>query len=246
MAGPRAAPDLAVLKGGRGAILPVAERLFGQHGLEGVSLRQVNLAAGMGNNSAIAYHFGDKAGLVRAIYEWRLPALELARAGLVQQARRSGCADDPLTLIGIMVRPFFELIDEDGRRAHAMFMHQMMRSPDGRAIRVNMNNMSPLSDWARTEFAAALHHIPVPLLEYRLRLATISFLDALAEWERSGTLELDEACFLEEQLNMMAALCTLPVPPRLRAHFSRHAADIRVKADNPGTLNQERSDDRSG
>lgn len=49
------------------AILDAAERLMGRYGIEGVSLRQITIAAKMGNNSAIAYHFGDRYGLLLAV-----------------------------------------------------------------------------------------------------------------------------------------------------------------------------------
>jgi AcrR family transcriptional regulator len=215
----QAALAIPAQKGGRQAILETAERLFGQHGIDGVSLRQINLAAGMGNNSAIAYHFGDRAGLIRAIYEWRLPALERVRARLLEEAQAEGQTDDPAPIIGIMVRPFLELVEADGRRVHAMFMHQMMRSPEGRAIRIRIGGMTPLSDWARARLSALIPDVPRPLLEYRMRLGTITFLDAVEEWERSGALGFTVETLLDEQLSMMAAICALPLSQRVRTHF---------------------------
>ena len=41
-------------------LLLAAERLFAEHGLAGVSLRQISIEAGSSNNSAIRYHFGSK------------------------------------------------------------------------------------------------------------------------------------------------------------------------------------------
>lgn len=51
----------------REAIITAAERLFAEHGISAVSNRQVSEAAGQGNNTAVAYHFGSKADLVHAI-----------------------------------------------------------------------------------------------------------------------------------------------------------------------------------
>ncbi len=56
-------------------IVLVAERLFAERGIEGVSLRQIGAAAGNGNNSAVQYHFGSKDHLVQAVFEYRLPRL---------------------------------------------------------------------------------------------------------------------------------------------------------------------------
>jgi AcrR family transcriptional regulator len=51
----------------RAAILSAAERLFAEQGIATVSNRQIGAAARQGNNAAVAYHFGTKADLVRAI-----------------------------------------------------------------------------------------------------------------------------------------------------------------------------------
>ena len=51
----------------RELILTAAEQLFAEHGVVAVSNRQVSEAAGQGNNTAVGYHFGTKADLVRAI-----------------------------------------------------------------------------------------------------------------------------------------------------------------------------------
>jgi AcrR family transcriptional regulator len=52
-----------------------AERLFATHGIDGVSLRQIAVEAGSGNNSAVHYHFGSKHGLIAAIFRHRLPQI---------------------------------------------------------------------------------------------------------------------------------------------------------------------------
>ena len=56
-------------------ILLAAERLIADHGVDGVSMRQIGSAVGSGNNSAVLYHFGSKEKLVQAIFEYRLPRL---------------------------------------------------------------------------------------------------------------------------------------------------------------------------
>src|SRR3954471_12119449 len=56
-------------------IVLAGERLFALHGIDGVSLRTIALAAGSSNNSAVHYYFGSKGGLIGAIFEHRLPQL---------------------------------------------------------------------------------------------------------------------------------------------------------------------------
>ena len=53
----------------RERLILAAEELFARDGLDAVSLRQVNTAAGQRNASAAHYHFGSKQGMVLALFE---------------------------------------------------------------------------------------------------------------------------------------------------------------------------------
>src|SRR5258708_377116 len=66
-------------------ILLAAERMIADHGVDGVSMRQIATAIGSGNNSAVLYHFGSKEKLVEAIFEHRLPRLRERRAELIAE-----------------------------------------------------------------------------------------------------------------------------------------------------------------
>src|SRR6476659_10180897 len=68
-------------------ILLAGERLIADHGVDGVSMRQIGAAIGSGNNSAVLYHFGSKENLVEAIFEYRLPRLRARRAELIAERR---------------------------------------------------------------------------------------------------------------------------------------------------------------
>ena len=52
----------------RQRILDAAERLFSEHGINGVSLRTITAEAGA-NSAAANYHFGSKKGLLDAVFE---------------------------------------------------------------------------------------------------------------------------------------------------------------------------------
>ena len=70
-------------------ILLAAERLIADHGVDGVSMRQIAVEVGSGNNSAVLYHFGSKDKLVQAIFEHRLPRLRERRTTLIAERRPS-------------------------------------------------------------------------------------------------------------------------------------------------------------
>ncbi|MFQ3190008.1 MAG: AcrR family transcriptional regulator [Paraglaciecola sp.] len=62
----------------RERLLLVAVQLFSEKGVEAVSMRAINTAAGTKNKSAVHYHFGNKAGILKAIFEWVGKQVELA------------------------------------------------------------------------------------------------------------------------------------------------------------------------
>jgi AcrR family transcriptional regulator len=95
----------------RELLMVTAERLIAMNGVEGVTLREIQAAAGQANSSVITYHFGSQAGLVRAVLEFRYRTINARRAELLQEARERGMSDDPREAVQIIVRPLIESID---------------------------------------------------------------------------------------------------------------------------------------
>jgi AcrR family transcriptional regulator len=50
-------------------LIDTGEKLFGQHGFDGISLREIAVAAGQANSNVVQYHFTNKNGLIMAISE---------------------------------------------------------------------------------------------------------------------------------------------------------------------------------
>lgn len=62
----------------RTRLLEAAERLFAEHGLDGVSVRSIAAEASV-DVAMINYHFGSKVGLFRAVFHRRADALNAMR-----------------------------------------------------------------------------------------------------------------------------------------------------------------------
>src|SRR5947209_1014556 len=82
------APGRAV--SARDQLLAAAETLFAERGIDGVSLREINSAAGSKNASGLQYHFGDRAGLIRAVLAKHRPFVESQRHALLDACEEDG------------------------------------------------------------------------------------------------------------------------------------------------------------
>ncbi len=96
-----------VLTSAQERILVAAERLFVEAGF-GVSLREIAAAAGQRNHSAVQYHFGDRAGLVDALYRHRMVPLNARRAEMVNEIRARGGDRDVEGLLRAYIVPLAE------------------------------------------------------------------------------------------------------------------------------------------
>lgn len=95
----------------RELLMTSAERLFAWRGVEGVTLREIQIQAGQSNSSVITYHFGSKAGLVRALIEFRYKTIDARRTELLDESRTENNLHDPRTAVWLIVRPLVESID---------------------------------------------------------------------------------------------------------------------------------------
>lgn len=100
-------------------IMRAAETLFLERGLGAVSLREIALAAKQRNPAAVAYHFGDKEGLVNAILERHSRPIQ--EGWLATLTHLDACQQTAslLELCQLLVRPTVAKLDDaDGGRAY--------------------------------------------------------------------------------------------------------------------------------
>jgi len=114
----------------RERLLRVAERQFAERGIDAVSIRDITSEAGA-NTAAIHYHFGSKAGLVRAILEWRAAEVGERRAVWLERVER---ASDPSLrdVVEAFVVPTAEMAADvaDGGRNHIGFLAAVLAHPE--------------------------------------------------------------------------------------------------------------------
>ncbi|WP_086664556.1 TetR/AcrR family transcriptional regulator [Lentzea kentuckyensis] len=116
----------------RRRILETAERMFAEHGVFSVSNRQISDEAGLGNNTAVSYHFGSKADLLRAIYLRHNEPMEILREKQLESRAGSTGLRDWLTCV---VRPFTDHLASLGSNSwYARFAAQLMTEPKLREL----------------------------------------------------------------------------------------------------------------
>jgi AcrR family transcriptional regulator len=93
-------------------LLDVAEQLLSKRGVEGVSLREIRLAAGQRNTSALQFHFGDREGLLKAIRERHQPRQQEKLKQLYDTMIAEGREDDTRSLVEVFVRPTVDAVFE--------------------------------------------------------------------------------------------------------------------------------------
>src|SRR5882672_12234368 len=99
----------------RDELMREAERLFGTHGVEAVTLRDIVRAAGHRNESAVQYHFGSKRKLVDAVVAERLKNIEARRIAMVAKIEADGATRDAGRLMAAFVEPLSdEVLNEAG------------------------------------------------------------------------------------------------------------------------------------
>lgn len=107
----------------RRKILLAAERLFAERGVDYVSLRQIGERAQQKNNSAVQYHFGDKGGLIQALYDLRLVPLNAERHRMLAELDHPDAAD----LAGAYVQPLARsVIASGGSSCYARFLDRYL------------------------------------------------------------------------------------------------------------------------
>lgn len=111
----------------RGLLLRTAERLYAERGLAAVSLRQIVEAAGVGNNSALTYHVGDRTGLIRAIAHAHAVDVGERMTTMMAAARHS---TEPRDHIAALILPYVRHLSSLGHPSWAArFSAQITADP---------------------------------------------------------------------------------------------------------------------
>jgi AcrR family transcriptional regulator len=201
--------------GTRERLIATAESLFAERGIAGVSLREINAAAGQRNSTALQYHFVDRDGLVRAVLAKHSPEVESRRHALLDEyeAGLAGNGDAPgpdglRTLAGALVRPSAtKLTDPDGGRAYLRIMAQLVHLP----VTVGKSTNDPrasVNRWRRL-VGDVLPDVAVTRLHRRYTAIRITFVELALRAEARPA--RDERLFTSHLVDLVTAILDAPL-----------------------------------
>lgn len=184
----------------REELLDAAERLIAERGSE-VPLRDIAVAAGQRNNSAVNYYFRTRQDLIDAVVARRLVPMEAERQAMLD-AMSAGEMGDARAVLRVLVAPF---VHSDATH-YARFLEAVR-------IRLKDEPMSPAeSAWPRILDALA-RLVPVRdrgARERRVGAVATAMFALLADHERRVQDGRAGPQGLEEIVTMLAAMLTAP------------------------------------
>jgi AcrR family transcriptional regulator len=105
----------------KAALLDAAEQIMAQRGIEGAEFNEIHRVAGQRNRSAVAYHFGDREGLVRAVGVRRREPVNAGRNKMLDRLEREHRVTIA-NLVDALVRPPARDLATAGGRAYLIVL----------------------------------------------------------------------------------------------------------------------------
>lgn len=161
-----------------------AERLIAERGIDAVSLREIGAAAGQRNNSAAQYHFGTKEGLVAAIYEYRMRAMNDRRLELLASIEPTGDVVEITALADVLVSPLLDVVVPHETYFARFLMQLSARGTWAGCYPAPRRELQEGVWELRRRIKEILADVPGPVLTARLRLAFGLSLEVADDLER--------------------------------------------------------------
>ncbi|MGW0173280.1 TetR/AcrR family transcriptional regulator [Rhodococcus sp. NPDC003322] len=182
----------------KSAMIEVAERMFADRGIDGVSMRDVAAAAGQRNNSAVQYHFGGRGGLLIEVFRYRMTEINQARHEYLAEIDGQGRGEDLRSLVEAGIRPLTDFLGAAPDGSHyARFIARVSPSVDfaGGAL----NEIRDANSEVVVRLVRALGHLSRRTAHERVDLMYNMVVSALAVYEqrRAEGLPVVQATFDE-------------------------------------------------
>lgn len=166
-------------------LIATAERLFAEHGLDAVSMRQINREAGQLNTSSIHYYFGSREAVFEAVLERRMSAINRERLALLAEMRADGRIHDLREAVAAYVRPLAaQVAVGEGGNHYVRFLAQAYASTEIDIGRLVRGKWDQSLDEVAALLQALLPNLPEPVFRERLGHLFRGVVYVLADRER--------------------------------------------------------------
>ena len=156
----------------RERILDVAEELFGDQGLDRVSIRDITRKARV-NLAAINYHFGRKEDLIAAVFERRLVPVNKARLAALKAVEQApgGKRSRLEAILGAFIRPALEscLTVPRGGTAFSKLFGRCLSEPNPEVEALLKKQFEPLMERMDAALMKALPHLSRSEIFWRMK-----------------------------------------------------------------------------
>jgi AcrR family transcriptional regulator len=214
-------------------LLASAEQLFGDYGIEAVSARQIALAAGQRNQSAIRYHFGSKDDLIVALLDARIAEINERRAAMLEAP---GIGGDMRGLIAAIAAPLAERVERDASgSAYVRFLAHLFSDRQRRDLLIEHGASAALLRRIYGDLRRLSGALPEAIFAERLRLVVGGIIHALADRERlrakgtAGPFVLTQAAFLSNLIDASIGILTAPPSPDTLAQLAPAPAKEQIR-----------------
>jgi AcrR family transcriptional regulator len=198
----------------RGKLIAAGERLFATQGIHGAQIRDVVRAADQANDSAVHYHFGSRAGLLGAICQQHINAMEPER-----ERRLAAQGESPTleTVVTDLVQPIADRLQTQSGRYFLRITAQLaghagVRSGSqppaivGPALRAQLEQLQQM----------CAQRMPAELAGERVAVMIGALTAALADrataMDVGAPFVLDDEAFVANLEAMLVAALLAPVP----------------------------------
>jgi AcrR family transcriptional regulator len=227
----KAGEDAVVDGGTRGEttrhrILDAAQKLFSEHGSNGVSLRAITAEAGA-NSAAANYHFGSKTSLLEAVFARHATGIADERKALLQECRVEPARPPLLEQI---VRAFLDpgMRGQHGGKGFARFRARILAENTEQAQELYARYFNDSTGQFIDALQRALPELPPLDLHWRFHVMLGTMVYTLANPGRIQILSegscdpSDPEQALNKLVPMIAQLFRNPAMPRGGASVSLH------------------------
>ena len=200
-------------------LLTTAERLFAQHGIAAVPLRDIGATAGQKNHAVVQYHFGDREGLVREIVAFRAALSERLRVEMFADLVSRG-QPQVSDLVRIFVMPLAAHLEEHSH--YLAFMSRYITERGGyRGLGPETGIPASTVDTLHTLLGRLLPGHPAAVLDERWMVLMTSTIHTLARYQAvlvsGGDLGFPVEALLEDLVRFLTAGLEAPVGPNAGA-----------------------------